>query len=130
MSHPIVDAMPLATLLGVKILSAEKEKVVGQIIVRPELCTTNKILHGGSIMAFADTLGAAAAFLNLPQGALGTTTIESKTNFLNAAPIGQTITATCVPIKVGSRLSVWSTELVREDGKPVALVSQTQLVLR
>ncbi|MEM9124093.1 MAG: PaaI family thioesterase, partial [Pseudomonadota bacterium] len=87
------------------------------------------LMHGGALMAVADTLGAIGAFLTLPEGAGGTTTIESKTNFLGAARVGMTITATATPVHVGKRTSVWQTRIEREDGRPVALVTQTQLVL-
>ena len=87
------------------------------------------ILHGGAIMAFADTLGAIGAFLNLPEGAQGTTTIESKTNFLSPAKEGSLVKAETTPVNIGRRLSVWQTRISREDGKAVALVTQTQLVL-
>jgi len=80
-------------------------------------------------MAFADTLGAIGAFLNLPEGARGTTTIESKTNFLGAASTGETVTGETTPVQIGRRLSVWQTRIARADGKSVALVTQTQLVL-
>jgi uncharacterized protein (TIGR00369 family) len=80
-------------------------------------------------MAFADTLGATGAFLNLPQGSGGTTTIESKTNFIGAAKEGTTVEAESVPIHIGRRSSVWQTRITREDGKLVAMVTQTQMVL-
>ncbi|MCP5916513.1 PaaI family thioesterase, partial [Klebsiella pneumoniae] len=76
-------------------------------------------------MAFADALGAIGGFLNLPEGAAGTTTIESKTNFLGAAPEGGTVSGETTPVSVGRRLSVWQTHIRRADGKPVALVTQT-----
>ena len=87
-------------------------------------------MHGGAIMSVADTLGAIGAFLNLPDGAKATTTIESKTNFLGAAPLGSEVTATATPVHIGGRTSVWQTRLTNDKGKPVALVTQTQLVLR
>jgi uncharacterized protein (TIGR00369 family) len=102
--------------------------VTGRLLVRPELCTSGNILHGGAIMTFADTLRAVGAFRNLPDGA-ATTTIESKTNFFAAAREGETVTAESVPLHVGRRTSVWQTRIQRPDGKPVALITQTQLVL-
>jgi uncharacterized protein (TIGR00369 family) len=119
---------PLATTLGIEILEATKEKVVGRLTVRPEICTSGHILHGGAIMAFADTLGATGAFLNLPDGA-GTTTIESKTNFISGAKEGTTVTAESTPVHIGRRTSVWTTRIMREDGKLVAIVTQSQMVL-
>lgn len=121
-------AQPLARLLGVEILEATREKVVGRLFVRPDICTTWNTLHGGAIMAFADTLGATGAFLNLPAGA-GTTTMESKTNFIGSAKAGATVIGESTPLHVGSRTSVWQTRIRREDGKLVAVVTQTQMVL-
>ena len=123
------DAMPFARLMGVKVTSVAKDRIVGEIVVRPDLCTTAGIMHGGAIMAFADALGAIGAFMNLPEGANGTTTVESKTNFLGAAPEGATVTAETTPVQIGKRLSVWQTRICRSDGRAVALVTQTQLVL-
>jgi 1,4-dihydroxy-2-naphthoyl-CoA hydrolase len=124
-SHPL----PFAILMGVEFASAELDQVVATLLVRPDLCTAGSIVHGGALMAFADTVGAAATFINLPVGAKGTTTIESKTNFLSAGPVGQTLTATATPVHRGSRTQVWQTRITREDGKQVALVTQTQMVL-
>ena len=119
---------PLAKLIGVEIVEATKVKIVGKLLVRPEICTTFDTLHGGAIMAFADTLGATGAFLNLPPGA-GTTTMESKTNFIGSAKVGQTVTGESTPVHVGKSTSVWTTRITREDGKLVAVVTQTQIVL-
>jgi uncharacterized protein (TIGR00369 family) len=92
------------------------------------LCTRPAVLHGGAIMAFADTLGAAATILNLPEGA-GTTTIESKTNFIAAAPEGTRIKGEATPLHRGRRTMVWQTRVTTAEGKLVAVVTQTQLVL-
>ena len=119
---------PLAATLGIEVIEATKERVVGRLKVRPEICTSGHILHGGAIMAFADTLGATGAFLNLPDGA-ATTTIESKTNFISGAKEGTTVTAESTPVHVGKRTSVWTTKIMREDGKLVAVVTQSQMVL-
>lgn len=124
-SHPL----PFAVLMGVAFSSAGKDEVVATLMVRPDLCTAGNIVHGGALMAFADTVGAAATFLNLPDGAKGTTTIESKMNFLAAGPVGQTLTAVATPVHRGARTQVWQTRINREDGRPVALVTQTQMVL-
>lgn len=86
-------------------------------------------MHGGAIMAFADALGAIGAFLSLPEGAGGTTTIESKTNFLGPAPAGRTVIADTTPIRTGKTLSVWQTRITLDGRRDVALVIQTQLVL-
>ncbi|MBN9571807.1 MAG: PaaI family thioesterase [Alphaproteobacteria bacterium] len=122
-------AQPFPRLMGVEIVEAGKDRVRGRLTVRPDVCTAGHILHGGAIMAFADTLGATGAFLNLPEGAGGTTTIESKTNFIGAAREGTTVDAEALPIHIGRRRSVWQTRITRADGKLVAIVTQTQMVL-
>ncbi|MFO1240362.1 MAG: PaaI family thioesterase [Sphingomonadaceae bacterium] len=129
MSSNLADTMPFSKLMGVQIIQADKSRIEGELTVRSDLCTAGGILHGGAIMAFADALGAIGAFLNLPEGAKGTTTIESKTNFLAAAPQGEKVTAIATPVSIGRRLSVWQTHITRSDGKAVALVTQTQMVL-
>jgi uncharacterized protein (TIGR00369 family) len=123
-----LSVQPFPNLMGVEVTRAEKTKVTARLVVRPDLCTSGHILHGGAVMAFADTLGAVGAFLNLPPGA-GTTTVESKTNFFASAKEGETILGETTPLHVGRRTSVWQTRLTRPDGKLVALVTQTQLVL-
>jgi 1,4-dihydroxy-2-naphthoyl-CoA hydrolase len=127
-SNP-AHTMPFAKMLGVDIEQASKEKIRGRLVVREDLCTSGGILHGGAIMSFADSLGAIGAFMTLPEGAKGTTTIESKTNFLGAAPLGKTIIGETTPIKTGRTISVWQTRITLEGGRDVALVTQTQLVL-
>lgn len=121
--------MPLAGTLGVMIHEGRKERVAGKLLVQPEICTAGNIVHGGAIMAFADCLGAVGAFLTLPEGASGTTTIESKTNFLGAGPVGAMLVGEATPVKVGKRVSVWQTRIRTEEGAEVALVTQTQMVL-
>ncbi|HSC19750.1 MAG TPA: PaaI family thioesterase [Rhizomicrobium sp.] len=123
-----VAGQPFPRLLGLEVTEATKSGVRGRVLVRPDLCTTSHIMHGGAIMAFADTLGAIGAVLNLQEGAL-TTTIESKTNFVGAAKEGTMVMAESVPLHVGRRSSVWQTRLTREDGALIAVVTQTQLVL-
>ena len=86
------------------------------------------MLHGGAIMSLADTLGAVATMLNLPERG-GTTTIESKTNFLGPAAVGSTVVAECMPIHRGKRTMVWQTRISTKEGRLVAMVTQTQLVL-
>ena len=115
-------------LLGIELTEVAPERVIASMQVRPELCTTGGVLHGGAIMAFADTLGAVATFANLAQGAR-TTTIESKTNFLNAAPAGTRITGECTPFHRGRTTMVWQTLVRSEAGKLCAVVTQTQMVL-
>ena len=121
--------LPFATLLGIHFTSAAPDRVTAELTVREDLCTRPAILHGGAIMAFADTLGAAATILNLPAGT-GTTTIESKTNFLAPAPVGSRIIGETTPVHRGRRTMVWQTRITTEAGRAVALVTQTQLVLQ
>jgi 1,4-dihydroxy-2-naphthoyl-CoA hydrolase len=128
MSANPAHSMPFARLVGVEITSATSEAIEGYLDVRDELCTTGGIIHGGAVMAFADAMGAVGAFVSLPEGAKGTTKIESKTNFLGAAKIGERVTAVSKPLSIGRRISVWQTTMTRPDGKPVAVVTQTQLV--
>jgi uncharacterized protein (TIGR00369 family) len=125
----LADTMPFAKQMGVQVLEASAEKIVGELRVRDDLCTAGDILHGGAIMAFADALGAIGAFLSLPEGAAGTTTIESKTNFLGAAKVGSTVRGESTPVHRGKRTSVWHTRITTAEGKPVALVIQTQMAL-
>ena len=129
MSDNLADTMPFSKLMGVRITEAGKAQVTGELTVRADLCTAGGSMHGGAIMAFADALGAVGAFLNLPEAANGTTTVESKTNFLGPASEGDIVKAVATPVSVGRRLSVWQTQLTRSDGKAVALVTQTQMVL-
>jgi 1,4-dihydroxy-2-naphthoyl-CoA hydrolase len=121
------DAMPFATLLGVELTAASPEEVRGTLAWSEERCTTGGMLHGGALMGLADTLGGVCAFLNLPEGA-GTTTIESKTNFLRGVSEGQ-VEAVTRPLHVGRRFIVIETDLFDARGKRVARVTQTQAVL-
>jgi len=121
--------LPFAELKGVTFVEADSDHVVARMLVRPDLCTLFHTLHGGAIMAFADSVGAAAAIINLPENAKGTTTLESKTNFISGAKEGATVIATATPIHRGRRTQVWQTRLETEDGKLVAVVIQTQMVL-
>jgi 1,4-dihydroxy-2-naphthoyl-CoA hydrolase len=126
---PGVAPLPYARLLGIEIVEASKEGIRGKLKVRAEMCTGGAILHGGAIMSFADTLGAFGAMHVLPEGGQGTTTLESKTNFLGSAKEGETVLAHCTPVHVGRRTSVCQTKITTEAGKNVALVTQTQMVL-
>jgi len=123
-----VIAPHLPGLLGIEITAATPDLVVGRLRVRPEICTVGRILHGGGIMTFADTLGAVGTFMNLPAGAT-TTTIESSTKFLAAAAEGTFITGETIPLHKGRTTMVWQTSIRREDGRLCAVVSQTQLVM-
>ena|SRR5215204_4162881 len=120
--------IPFASTLGIRYVSVEPERVVAEIDVRDDLCTGPMVLHGGAIMAFADTLGAVATTVNLPEGA-ATTTLESKTNFFASAPAGSRVTAECTPLHRGRSTMVWQTRLTNADGRLLALVTQTQMVL-
>lgn len=119
---------PFARLLQLELIEAEPESVTARLTVRAELCTVPDILHGGAIMAMADTLGAVATVVNLPPDTV-TTTLESKTNFLAAAPLGETVTGVCTPLHRGRSTMVWQTRISRADARLVALVTQTQMVL-
>ena len=121
--------MPFAELKGVTFTAADSDRVVARMQVRPDLCTLNHVIHGGALMAFADSVGAAATVINLPDDAKGTTTLESKTNFLGSAHVGETITGEATPLHVGRRSSVWQTRITNAGGKLLALVTQTQLTL-
>ena len=123
-----IPGMPFADLMGVEVVEASKTRVVGRLTVREDLCTAGHILHGGAYMAFADTLGAVAGFLNLPAGAR-TTTLESKTNFLGAAEAGETITGEATSLHIGRRSSVWQTRVTSAEGRLLALVIQTQMTI-
>ncbi len=120
---------PFSRLLGTKIVEATRDRVVAEVLVRKDLANRNGALHGGALMAIADNLGGTATFLNLPQGA-GTTTIESKTNFFAAVPLGDIIRAECTPLHRGRTTMVWQTRIIRGDGKLAAIVTQTQLIMR
>jgi uncharacterized protein (TIGR00369 family) len=115
-------------VLGMKLLEANSDRVRAELVVTAEICTTGQTLHGGAIMTLADFLGASGTFLNLPAGA-GTTTLESKTNFISPARIGDKVTAICEPVHKGKSTQVWRTTVTREDGRLVAVVTQTQMVL-
>lgn len=124
------NMLPFAELLGLEFTEAAPDCVVAEMLVRKELCTRPDTLHGGAIMALADTLGATATVLNLDLSkGQGTTTIESKTNFIAGAPIDTKVRAECRPIHRGRRTMVWQTTVTNEAGKTVAVVTQTQLVL-
>ncbi len=115
--------------LGMTITSAEVDRVTAELTVTDDICTTGRTLHGGAAMTMADFLGASGTFLNIPQGAT-TTTIESKTNFIGSARVGEKVLATCEPVHKGKSTQVWRTTLTREDGRTIAVVTQTQMVLQ
>jgi len=119
---------PFAEFLQIHYTQAAPDLIKAELEVRQELCTRPDILHGGAVMSIADNLGGAATVLNLPPDTW-TTTIESKTNFLAAIPMGQKALAECRPVHRGKTTMVWQTTISREDGKKAAIVTQTQLVL-
>jgi 1,4-dihydroxy-2-naphthoyl-CoA hydrolase len=121
-------ALPFARLIGLRLTSAAPDRITAELEVREELCTIPPVLHGGALMAFADTLGAYATMLNL-SGGCSTTTIESKTNFFAPAPSGTKVLGECVPVHRGRRTMVWQTRITNAAGKLLALVTQTQMVL-
>ncbi len=117
----------LAELLGIRFVEAGKDRVVAELTIREDLRTVGGSLHGGTLMAFADTVGATATVLNLPRGA-GTTTLESKTNFFAAGRQG-VVRAESVPLHRGKRTMVWQTRMTDEGGRLLAQTIQTQMVL-
>ena len=118
----------LPDLLGIDLTEAAPERVVATLAVRQEVCTVGNSLHGGAIMAFADTLGAVGTIMNLASGQR-TTTIESKTNFIGGAPLGSCVTGESTPLHRGRTTQVWQTRITSEAGKLVAIVTQTQMVI-
>jgi 1,4-dihydroxy-2-naphthoyl-CoA hydrolase len=122
------NPMPFAALLGIVFKEASKDRLLAEMVVRDELCTRPAICHGGALMAFADTLGGAAAMVNLEEG-FGTTTLESKTNFLAGAPAGARLVGECTAIHKGRTTMVWQTRVTIDGGRLAGLVTQTQMVL-
>ena len=119
---------PFADFLGIKLTHVSPDRVEAEIPVRHELATVPDIMHGGAVMALADNLGGVATVVNLPKGAR-TATIESKTNFFAAIPVGETARAECTPLHRGRTTMVWQTKIMRQDGRLCALVIQTQIVI-
>src|ERR1041385_6316267 len=117
----------LAELLGIRFVETTAERVVAELTIRDDLRTVGGALHGGTLMAFADTVGAAATIVNLPAGA-GTTTLESKTNFFAAGRSG-VVRAEATPLHRGKRTMVWQTRVVDESGRLLSMTIQTQMVL-
>jgi uncharacterized protein (TIGR00369 family) len=123
------ELIPFAKSLGVDVLAQGKDEVRARLPWAPERCTAGGVMHGGALMALADTTGAMAAFLNLPDDAAGTTTIESKTNFLRAIRDGYA-EAVSRPLHTGRTVVVVETDVLDAAGKLAARVTQTQAVLR
>jgi uncharacterized protein (TIGR00369 family) len=120
-------SMPFARSIGVELVRATPDEVLGRLAWSAERCTAGGLLHGGAIMALADSLGGVCAFLNLPRGA-STSTIESKTNFFRGVRSG-TVHATTTPLHVGRTTIVVQTDVRDDEGRRVALVTQTQAVI-
>mgnify|MGYP000955715139 CR=1 FL=1 len=116
-------------LLGMRFTEVTPDLVKASLEVRSEICTAGGILHGGAVMAFADTIGAVATVANLPLGAR-TVTMESKTNFLGSAKVGTQVVGECTPLHRGKTTMTWQTRVLGENGKLLAFVVQTQLLLK
>jgi uncharacterized protein (TIGR00369 family) len=133
MTHDIAALQALLAplfpgLMGLELTEVGPERVVATLAVRPDLCTTGGILHGGALMAFADTLGAVGTFVNLPAGKR-TTTVESSTKFIGAAKAGSVVTGECTALHRGRTTMVWQTRITSDAGKLCGVVTQTQLVI-
>lgn len=119
---------PMMKLLGVELISVEPDRIVGQMEARDTMSNGTGILHGGAYMSFADFLGALGTIVNLPKGT-STTTIESKTNFFAPAKVGTIVRGESTPLHRGRRTMVWQTRLTNPEGRMLALITQTQMVL-
>ena len=117
----------LPELLGMRFVSLDPDRVVAELTIRDNLRTAGGALHGGTLMAFADTVGAAATIVNLTDGAT-TTTLESKTNFFASGRAG-VVRAEATPLHKGRRTHVWQTRITDESGRMLSLTLQTQMVL-
>ena len=128
MNEAAIKQPPFADFLGMKVTHVSPERVSAELVMREELNNRFGIMHGGAIMALADNIGGTATMANLKPGQ-STTTVESKTNFFVAIPIGDVARAECTPLHRGRTTMVWQTRITRGDGRLCALVTQTQLVL-
>lgn len=124
----LLDLMPFTKTIGATFSRYQRDEVRARLDWAPEVCTAGGLLHGGAVMALADSAGAACAFLNLPEGAAGTTTVESKTNFLRGLREGY-VEATSRPLHVGRTVIVVETDVRDPQDRLVARVLQTKLVL-
>jgi uncharacterized protein (TIGR00369 family) len=115
-------------LMGVRLIELTPERVLGELVVRSDLCTAGQIMHGGAYMAFADTLGAIGTVVNMPKGKR-TTTTDSSTKFVGGAKMNTTVTGESVPLHRGRTTMVWQTSIRTAEGKLCAVVTQTQLIL-
>jgi len=127
-AEELVASMPFAGLCGVEVTGTHKDQVTGSLAWSADRCTTGGVVHGAALMTLADTLGAVCAFLNLPPGA-GTSTLESKTNFFRGLRAGAAH-AVARPLHVGRTTIVVQTDVTDDDGRRLAQITQTQIVLR
>ena len=125
----IVQFVPFSAHLAFELVHCAADSVIVEVVLAPEHCTAGATAHGGFLMTLADFAGAAGAMQVLPEGARGTTTIESKTNMIGAAPVGSRLRATATPLHAGRRTSVWVTRVEIETGKLISVTTQTQMVL-
>ena len=126
---PLPDQPPFAHFLGITLVSVTPDRVEAELAVREEFKNRGGVMHGGAVMAYADSLGGTISHAFLRPGQR-TTTIESKTNFFAAIPLGDTARAECTPLHKGRTTMVWQTKITRGDGRLAALVTQTQMVLK
>jgi uncharacterized protein (TIGR00369 family) len=115
-------------LMGINVIRRSAERSEAEVFVRDELCNRRRVMHGGAIMGWADTMGGMTASAALKEGER-TATIESKTNFFAPIPKGDTARAVCMPLHTGRSTIVLQTNITRGDGKLAAIVTQTQIVL-
>ncbi|WP_426034664.1 PaaI family thioesterase [Cypionkella sp. TWP1-2-1b2] len=128
--HPLLGVQPpFADHLGLRILSAQPDRIEAEMLASPQLINRNGTLHGGAVMGMADHLGGLGAFMNIGPTE-STATVESKTNFFRAIPAGDLLHGVAVLLHGGRQTMVWQTTLTRSDGKMAAMVTQTQIVLR
>ena len=125
----VIEMVPFSAHLGFDLVVCEREKVVVSVVLKPEYCTAGGTAHGGFLMTLADFAGAVGAMQVLPPGATGTTTIDSKTNMIGAAPVGSRMVATSTLVHAGQRTSVWTTRVETAAGKLISVTMQTQMVL-
>jgi uncharacterized protein (TIGR00369 family) len=128
MREDVHQQPPYSRYLDMKITLISPERLTAEMVVTENLINRNGVLHGGALMSLADNLGGTAATANLKPGQM-TTTLESKTNFFSAIPLGETAYAECTPLHRGRTTMVWQTKVTRAGGKLAAMVTQTQMVL-
>ncbi len=128
MRMPANEQPPFARLVDIKITQLTPDRVEGELHVREELGNRNGVLHGGALMTFTDNLAGTATTANLPQDQ-STTTIECKTNFFAAIPVGDTARGECIPLHRGRTTMVWQSRITRGDGKLAAIAIHTQMII-